>query len=138
MSQRVHLRARDPAVGQDKDILYPVPKALLKPGRISRAPACRARDPVRQPGQMRSHSSLSQSKRARLRNCPYRRCPRHWQDQDIHQVVQLGPVHPRLPGVSKVATKNEGIGLRMDLKWNCRRELFHEGIHWQLTESALK
>ena len=84
---------------------------------------------MRQPGKMRGPLLVEPVEEGEATNSLHRRCPRHWQDQDIRQAVQLGPIHPRIPGVSKVATKNEGIGPRMDLKWNCRRELFHDGIH---------
>ncbi len=38
---------------------------------------------------------------------------RHRQHRDVRQVVQLGSVDPRIPGMSRASTRDEGIGPSM-------------------------
>ena len=105
----------DLTVGQGKGRLHPVPEALLEAGRIQprEDPSQRVvrRDPV---GQRQEGAQPGLVERAEEgdghETVGAAEDGRHRQHQDVRRVVQLGAVDPRIPGRSRVSTRDEDIG----------------------------
>ena len=108
----------DLTVGQRKGRLHPVPKALLEASRIQPredpSPRVVRGDPV---GQLQEGAQLGLVELAEERDghetVGAADDGQHGQHQDVRQGVHLGAVDPRIAGVSRGSTRDEGIGPSM-------------------------
>lgn len=97
-----------------EDAPHPVPNPLLDPGRIQprEDPSQRVvrGDPVRQFQERAQSGSVEFAEEGDGHETAGSTDDRqHGQQQDVRQVVQLSPVDPRLPGLSKGSTRDGGI-----------------------------
>ena len=108
----------DLARGQLEGLLHPIPEALLEPARIQpredppqrvvRGDAVRQFQEGAQPRLVElaeegnGHEAVGAADHGQ-----------HRQHRDVRQGMQLGPVHPGIPGASSILTRDAGIGRSM-------------------------